>query len=173
MRTAPIAFLLAAMAAPALAQYKCVAADGAVTFQGTPCFGFAKGEKLEVHPNGVPIAASRPASAVAAAPASAASSGATARTEASVDKRMLAHYEKQNQREQYVKAIQAVEDEAADHARQKAAEVVAARKNLGGDAAALDTALAAINTHYQTLADLDSSRLNSARAALANWERSQ
>ena len=50
--------LLAAHAGAALAQYKCTAANGAVTFQQTPCAGGQQEERLVVIPNGHPPAAS-------------------------------------------------------------------------------------------------------------------
>jgi hypothetical protein len=176
----PLLLLLAVCAGPALAQYKCTAANGAVTFQGTPCFGFSKEQKLEVKPNGWP--AGSPASAAsgvaapvaAAAPASAPS--APAKAESSVDKRMLARYQKQNEREEYEKAIQSVQEEMSRRSAQKAADVAAVQRQIAAnpaDAQTLNGALQSINSRYQALEDLDSSRLSSARAALAAWDKAQ
>ena len=164
MRISLLLVLLAATAGPAFAQDKCPAANGAVTFQGTPCFGFSKEQKLEVRPNGWP----------AGSPASAPS--APAKLETSVDKRMLARYQKQNEREQYEKAITAVQDEMSKRSAQKAADIAAVQKQIAAnpaDAPTLNGALQSINSRYQALEDLDNSRLASARAALASWEKAQ
>lgn len=180
MRIPLLLVLLAGASAPALAQYKCTAANGAVTFQGTPCFGYSKEQKLEVRPNGWPAGSASAASGVAApvpvaaAPLSAPS--APAKAEPSVDKRMLARYQKQNEREQYEKAIQSVQDEMAKRSSQKAADVAAVQKQIAAnpaDAQTLNGALQSINARYQALEDLDNSRLSSARAALSSWEKAQ
>ena len=175
----PFVLLLALVAGPALAQYKCTAANGAITFQGTPCFGFSKEQKLEVRPNGWPAGSASAASGVAApvvVPAPASAPSAPAKAEPSVDKRMLARYQKQNEREQYVKAIQAVQDDMARRGTQKAADIAAVQRQIAAnpaDAQTLNGALQSINLRYQALEDLDNTRLSSARAALAAWEKAQ
>ena len=177
----PLLLLLATCAAsPALAQYKCTGANGAVTFQGTPCFGFAKEQKLVVVPNGTPVAASGASSPAGTAPAVAAAppaSGASApKFEPSVDKRMLARYQKQDQRDQYQKAVKQVEDDMARRSNQKAADIAAVQRQMANDpanAATLNTAITSINARYQAMTEVDNSRLASAKAALAAWEKAQ
>jgi type IV secretory pathway VirB10-like protein len=173
-----LALLLSAAAAPALAQYKCTAADGAITFQGTPCFGYAKEQKLEVRPNGTPIAVPRPASAASGAPPAPAvpapSAASAPPPQGNVDKRMLAKYEEQRQREQLRKAVAAAQDEIARHAAQKAAELAATQKALGnGDPSAYAKALDTLTAHYRALDEIDGLRLASAQKALAEWEKGQ
>src|SRR4051812_109482 len=92
--------LLALLAAPvgtALAQYKCTAPGGAVTFQQTPCAAAQAQQKLDVVPNGHPP----PASGVVAPPVivQTSASASVGRVETNVDKKILAGYERQRQRE--------------------------------------------------------------------------
>ena len=54
MKSRLILALFGACASSAFAQYKCTAANGAITFQQTPCFGAKSEEKLTVIPNGHP-----------------------------------------------------------------------------------------------------------------------
>src|SRR6195952_911009 len=97
MKSRLLLLLLAAHAGAALAQYKCTAANGAITFQQTPCFGAKSEEKLNVVPNGHPP----PASGVVQPPVivQTAASASVGKVETNVDKKMLARYEIQHQRD--------------------------------------------------------------------------
>jgi len=153
--------LLAAHAGAALAQYKCTAADGAITFQQTPCVGAKSEQKLNVIPNGPPARAS---GAVVATP----SAGI------SINKRMLAGYERQHQRDALAQAVKSAQDEKARRADQRLADIAAARKQFGDDPAnarALRDALASIDGRYSALGELDDSRVRAAQAALDNWDK--
>ena len=173
MRTL-LALLLAAHAGAALAQYKCTAATGAVTFQQTPCFGAKAEEKLNVVPNGHPPPASgvKPgagaASGVAKAPAAAPAD--------SVDKRMLANYEKQRERDTLVQAVAAAREEKTQRGTQRQEAIAAARRQFGDDPAnakALREALASIDKRYDALAELDDSRIRSAQDALDEYSKAK
>ncbi len=163
MKSCLILLLLAAHAGTALAQYKCTAANGAITFQQTPCFGAKSEEKLVVVPNGHPP----PASGVAAPPA--AGNG-----KPDVDKRALASSERDRQHDALQRAVRAVKDEKARRASQRAEDVDAARRQFGDDpahAAALQDALTSIDKRYSAISELDDSRLKAAQAALDDLER--
>jgi hypothetical protein len=171
MKSRLIVLLLAAHAGAALAQYKCTAANGAITFQQTPCFGAKSEEKLTVIPNGHPPPA-RPASGASAAAPAPVASGPSG---ASVDKRMLANYERQRQHDTYAQAVKAAQDEKAARAQQRLADIAGARRQFGDDpanAAQLREALAQIDKRYDALGQFDDSRIRDAEADLANWDRS-
>ncbi len=160
MKSRLILLVLAAHAAGAMAQYKCTAANGAITFQQTPCFGARSQERLTVIPNGHPPLASSAAAAAAAS--------------VSVDQVMLARYERQHQREALVQAVKSAQDEKARRAEQRQADIAAARKQFGDDPAnarALREALAAIDQRYDTLAGIDDSHVRAAQADLDNWDK--
>ena len=153
--------LLAAHAGAALAQYKCTAADGAITFQQTPCLGARSEQKLNVIPNGHPAPAS---GVVAPAP-----SGGV-----DINKRMLAGYERQHQRDALAQAVKSAQDDKARRADQRQADIAAARKQFGDDPAnarALRDALASIDGRYGALGELDDSRIRAAQSALDNWDK--
>ncbi len=159
--------LLGLFAGSALAQYKCTAADGKITFQQEPCFGAKAGEKMVVVPNGHPPPASgvKPPAVVSSQPA----------TSANVDKQMLQRYDLMHEREALVKALQQAQDDKSSRARQKLEAGAAARKQFGDDpanAGALRDALASINSRYDAMADLDDTRLRDAQAALNDWDKS-
>jgi hypothetical protein len=153
--------LLAAHAGGAMAQYKCTAADGAVTFQQTPCVGAKSEQKLNVSPNGHPPPAS-------GAAASAAGAGVN------INKRMLAGYERQRQHDALVQAVRSAQDAKARRAEQRQAEVAAARKQFGDDPAnaqALRDALASIDSRYKALDEIDDSRIRQTQGALAEGDK--
>ena len=174
MKSRLILALLGACAGSAFAQYKCTAANGAITFQQTPCFGAKSEEKLTVIPNGHPpprpaASAASGASAVAvAAPAPAAAPGPN------IDKMMLAKYERQRQRDALVATLKSVQDEKAARARQRLDDIAGARKQFGddpGNAQLLRDALVSIDQRYEALGELDDSRIRDAQAAIANWDK--
>ena len=168
MKSRLIAVLLAAHAGAALAQYKCTAANGAITFQQTPCFGAKSEEKLNVVPNGHPPPAPAASGASAAAPA------APAAPAVNIDKRMLANYERQRQRESYVAAVKTAQDDKAARVQQRLSDIANARRQFGDDPAnaqLLRDALASIDRRYDALGELDDSRIKEAQAALANWDK--
>jgi len=170
MKSRLLLLLLAAHAGTALAQYKCTAASGAVTFQERPCVAGQAEQKLVVIPNGHPP----PASGVLPAPVSVpqAASGPAA----SVDKRMLANYERQRRRDALQQALQAAQDEKAGRAAQRLDAIAGARAQFGDDPAsaqALSDALAAIDSRYRALGALDDLHVASAQAALDEWEKTQ
>ena len=165
--------LLGAFAGSALAQYKCTAADGKITFQQEPCVGGKAEDKMVVVPNGHPPPASgvKPAPAVVQAPAS----GAAGKVETNVDKKMLQRYELMHQRDALVQTLQKAQDDKASRARQKLEAATAARKQFGDDpanAAALKDALVSINNRYDAMAELDDSRIRDAQAKLDAFDKS-
>jgi hypothetical protein len=165
--------LLAAYAGTALAQYKCTGADGRITFQQTPCFGAKSEEKLNVIPNGHPP----PASGVVAPPPAIvqpAASGSAAKVETNVDKKMLARYEIQHQRDALEQTLRTAQDDKARRAVQKDEAAAAARRQFGDDptnAQALRDAISSIGSRYDALAELDESRIRTAQAALDAWDK--
>jgi hypothetical protein len=162
--------LLAAYAGSALAQYKCTGADGRITFQQTPCFGAKSEQKLTVIPNGHPPSAS----GVAAAPVASAASGAQAET--NVDKKILARYEVQRQRDALEQALRSAQDDKARRATQKADAISGARRQFGDDpsnAQALREAVSSISSRYDAMAELDEERVRSAQAALDAWDKAR
>jgi len=164
--------LPAAYAGAALAQYKCTAPDGKVTFQQTPCFGAASEEKLVVIPNGHPPSASGVrAPTVIVRTAASASVG---KVETNIDKRMLARYERERQRGALEQAVQSAQEDKARRATQRAQALAAARRQFGDDpanAAALREASSSIASRYDALGELDESRIRSAQKALDDWDR--
>lgn len=188
MKSRLVLLLLAAHAGAALAQYKCTGANGAVTFQQTPCFGARAEEKLVVIPNGhpppAPAIGASSASAVRTtpivehkpAPAPAPASAPVAKVETSADKRMLANYERQHRREPFEQALRDAQDDKAKRATQRAQAIAAAQRHFGDDptnAAALKDAVTAINGRYNALGGIDDSKVRSAQAALDDWDHAQ
>ena len=174
MKSRLILLLLAAHAGAALAQYKCTAANGAVTFQQTPCVGAQSEEKLVVIPNGHPPPApgARPPTVIVRTAASA----SVGKVETNIDKRMLANYQRQQQREPLEQALRTAQDDAARRAAQRNADVVAVQTRYAGDLSntqALNDALAAINSRYQALTLVDNDRIKSAQAALDTWDKAE
>ncbi len=162
-----VLLLLAAHAGGALAQYKCTAADGRITFQQQPCFGAKSEEKLVVVPNGHPPPASGVKPQAPPPPASGSAEN--------VDKKMLAHYDLMRQRDALAQAVQKVRDEQQGRTRQKLDDIAGARKQFGDDpanAVALSDALASIDRRYAAMAEIDDSRLRDAQARLDAWDRS-
>ena len=176
MKARLLLLLLAAHAGAALAQYKCTAADGKVTFQQQPCVGARAEEKMVVVPNGYPPPPA-PASGVKApvvANVRVTASGVVGLPQPSVDKKMLARYELMHQREALAQAVQAAQDDKASRAQQKQEATAAARKQFGDDpanAAALREAMASINHRYDALAELDDSRARDAQGKLDAWDK--
>jgi len=169
MKSRLILVLLAVPASAAFAQYKCTAADGAITFQQTPCFGAKSQEKLNVVPNGHPPAVP----AAGAAAAGAFTPEAAAGPADGVDKRLLAGYEKQRERDALVRALDAARQDQAQRAGQRQDAIAAARRQYGDDpanAGALRDALAAIDSRYNVLDELGDARVREAQEALARWD---
>jgi hypothetical protein len=169
MKSSLIPLLLAAHAGAALAQYKCTAADGAVTFQQAPCFGAKAEDKLVVVPNGHPPAAS----GVRAPPASV---QAPAAAGADINRRMLANYEHQHQRDALEQALRKAQDDKARRGMQRAQAIAAAQKKFGDDpasAALLKDELTAIDSRYNALGEIDDSKIETAQGALDDWDRAQ
>ena len=176
MKSRLILLLLAVPATTAFAQYKCTASNGAITFQQTPCPSTQTEQKLTVVPNGHPPPA----------PASAAASGAPGAKPANVapapvqpvenvDKRMLARYERQRQRETLEKAVQSAQADKDSRASARLQDIAGARRQFGDDPAnaqALRDALVSIDNRYRALMELDDSRIQSARKALDDWDKS-
>ena len=172
MKSRLILLLLAAHAGAALAQYKCTAANGAITFQQTPCFGAKSEEKLTVIPNGHPPPAPPASGASGAAPAVAAANPPAA----NIDKRMLANYERQHEREQLLQAIRSAQDDKTGRVQQRQADIANARKQFGDDPAnaqLLRDALVSIDSRYNALSDLDESRIRQAQIELADRDAAQ
>ena len=170
MKSRLILLLLAAHAGAALAQYKCTADDGAITFQQTPCVGARTEEKLTVIPNGHPPAASgvKPTSAP---PPSKRGSAATAQTP---DQRLLASYERQQGRDRLVQELKAAQDERSQRAAQLQQDIAAAQARYGDnpvDAPALKDALAALNSRYAAMRVVDDDHVSRAEQALALWDK--
>jgi hypothetical protein len=179
MKSRLILLLLAAHAGAALAQYKCTGANGAVTFQQTPCFGAKAEEKLVVSPNGHPSPSAAAGAGGSTKPASgrAANGGpAAAGADGGVNKRMLAGYERQHQREALERELEAAENDKDQRSEQRSQAVEAVEKQFGDrpdNAAALRDALAAIDSRYRALGAIDDRRIRSARSALGDWEATQ
>jgi hypothetical protein len=177
MKSRLVLLLLAAHAGAALAQYKCTGANGAVTFQQTPCFGAKSEEKLVVIPNGHPPPASGAASAVLPGkPIIEPSAPPPPAGKVDINKRMLANYERQHQREFFEQAVSKAQDAKARRAAQRSQAIAEMRKKFGddpADAAALREALAAIDSRYNALGQIDDNDLRSAQVALDDWDRGQ
>jgi hypothetical protein len=166
--------LLAAHAGTALAQYKCTAANGGITFQQTPCFGAKSEEKLVVIPNGHPPAAS----GVVAPPVivQTTASAVVGKVETNVDKKMLANFDRQRQRDALAQNLKEAQDDKERRTATRAEATAAARKQFGddpGNAKALKDAIASINSRYGALAELDDTRIKAAQGALDNWDKAQ
>jgi len=165
-----ILLLLAAPATAAFAQYKCTAANGAVTFQQTPCPSSQTEQKLTVIPNGHPPPAS--AASAAARP----SAPAFVVPTENVDKRMLAKYERQRQRDALDKAVQVAQADKDARINARLQDIAGAKRQFGDDPAnaqALRDALASIDSRYRALAELDDSRIQAARKALDDWDKAR
>jgi hypothetical protein len=164
--------LLAAWAGTALAQYKCTGADGRITFQQTPCFGAKSEEKLNVVPNGHP-----PPASGAVAPTvivQTAASASVGKVETNVDKKMLARYEVQHQRDALEQTLRSAQDDTGRRAVQKEEAIAAARRQFGDDptnAQALHDAIASIGSRHDALAELDESRIKTAQSVLDAWDK--
>jgi hypothetical protein len=167
-----VLLLLAAHAGAALAQYKCTAANGAVTFQQTPCVGAQAEEKLVLIPNGHPPAASGVRPPAAVVPAAKAAPAGKAGT--SVDQRILANYQRQQQRDALEQALRAARDDAAKRAAQRDVDIATVHARFAGDLSntqALNDALAAIDSRYRALSVVDNDRIQAAQAALDKWDQ--
>jgi hypothetical protein len=163
--------LLAAHAGAALAQYKCTAADGHVTFQQTPCFGAGAQEKLVVVPNGHPPAASgvkpTPPPPPPAPPP---------KVESSADKRIMARLAAMKQRDDMELALRSAQDEKARRPAEKAEAIAMARRLYGDDPAnvrALRDALALVDSRYAAMAEADDARIKDAQFNLDAFDRAQ
>lgn len=166
--------LLGAFAGSALAQYKCTAADGKITFQQEPCVGGKVEDKMVVIPNGHPPPASgaRPAAVIVQTTASA----VVGKVETNVDKKMLQRYDLMRQRDALAQTLQKAQDDKAGRERQKLDAAAAARRQFGDDpanAAALRDALVSVNNRYDAMSELDDSRIRDAQAKLDAWDKAQ
>jgi hypothetical protein len=174
MKSRLILLLLAVPATAAFAQYKCTAPNGAITFQQTPCPTTQTEQKLTVVPNGHPP----PASGAVAPPVivRTSASAAVGKVETNVDKRMLANYERQRQREALEKTLQSAQSDKDNRAVQHDQAIAAAKKQFGDDpsnAQALREAVGSIDSRYKALGDLDDLRIQNARKALDDWDKAQ
>jgi len=172
MKSRLILLLLAAHAGAALAQYKCTGADGRITFQQLPCPGAKVQEKLDVIPNGHPP----PASGVVVPPVivQTAASASVGKTETNVDKKMLARYQAEHEREGLEQALRAARDDRARRASEKLEALAAARRQFGDDPAnaqPLRDALAAIGSRHDALAVIDDDRVRAAQDRLDAWDK--
>ena len=172
MKSRVILLLLAAHAGAALAQYKCTADDGTITFQQSPCFGAKAEEKLTVVPNGHPPAASgvKPAAPPPPPPKPAPLAVHTAAQTA--DQRLLAGYERLHERERYVQELKAAQDARSQRAAQLQKDIAAAQARYVNpvEAPALKDALAALNGRYAAMRVIDDDRVRQAEQALAQWD---
>jgi hypothetical protein len=153
--------LLVAHAGAALAQYKCTAVDGAITFQQTPCVGAKSEQKLNVIPNGRPAAASD-----VAAPAPTG--------DVDINKRMLNGYERQRERDELAQALKSAQDDKARRAGQRLADIAAARRQFGNDPAnarALREALESIDRRYNALDQLEDSRTRAEQTTVRGGDK--
>jgi hypothetical protein len=169
-----ILLLLAVPATTAFAQYKCTAPSGAITFQQTPCPTTQAEQKLTVVPNGHPP----PASGVVPAPVivRTSASAAVGKVETNIDKKMLANYERQHQRDALEKAVESAQADKDSRVTQRQQAIAAARKQFGDDPAnaqALRDAQVSIDNRYRAMTELDDSRLQSARKTLDDWDKAQ
>jgi hypothetical protein len=169
-----ILLLLAVPATTAFAQYKCTSASGAITFQQTPCPTSQTEQKLTVIPNGHPP----PASGVVAPPVivQTAASASVGKVETNVDKKMLARYERQRQRDTLDKAVQAAQADKDGRAVARLQDIAGAKKQFGDDpanASQLRDALVSIDNRYKALSELDDLRIQSARKKLDDWDKAQ
>ena len=95
---------------------------------------------------------------------------------ADINRRMLADYARQRQREPLEQALRKAQDDKAKRGVQRAQAVAAAQKRFGDDptsAAALRDALTDIDSRYDALGEIDGSKIASAQAALDDWDRAQ
>ena len=158
--------LLAAHAGTALAQYKCTAADGRITFQQTPCFGAAAEEKLTVIPNGHPPAASGVKPAAPPPP----------QAQSTADPRIMARLQAMKQRDGMEKELGNAQEDKARRPAQKAEDIAIARRAYGDDPAnlqALRSALALIDSRYDAMAQADDARIKNAQLSLDSFDRAQ
>ena len=174
MKSRLILLLLAAPATAAFAQYKCTAPSGAITFQQTPCPTTQTEQKLTVVPNGHPP----PASGVVAPPVivRTSASAVVGKVETNIDKKMLANYERQRQRDTLEKAVESAQADKDSRIPQRQQAIAAAKKQFGDDptnAQALRDAQVSIDNRYKALSELDDSRMQSARKALDDWDKAQ
>ena len=173
MKSTLILLALAAHAGAALAQYKCTAADGAITYQQAPCLGAKSQDKLVVIPNGHPPPASG-AEAAVPAPAPRAPSPPVAASQ-SVDQRMLASYRNDGFRDGLVVQLRQAQDDAAVRRSRHDAEVASARSQFPNqaDRQQLADAMAAIEGRYRAMSVIDDNRLRAAQEAIDNWDRAK
>ncbi|HEY9025555.1 MAG TPA: DUF4124 domain-containing protein [Burkholderiaceae bacterium] len=174
MKSRLLILLLAAPASAAFAQYKCTAANGAITFQQTPCPGGQAEDKLTVVPNGHPP----PASGVKAPPVivQTAASASVGKVETNIDKRMLANYERQHRRDALEQAVKSAQADKDSRAVKRLQDIAGAKKQFGDDPAnapALRDALQSIDNRYKALTELDESRIQAAQKALDDWDKAQ
>jgi hypothetical protein len=173
MKSRLIVLALAIHAGTALAQYKCTAADGAVTFQQAPCVGAKSADRLVVIPNGHPPPASG-ADAAAPVPPRRTTSPPAAASQ-SVDQRMLASYRNDHLRDGLVVHLRQAQDDAAARRNRHDAEVAAARAQFPNEADSqrLADALAAIESRYRAMSVIDDNRIRTAQEAIDSWDRAR
>jgi hypothetical protein len=170
MRPRLTLLLLAAWSGAALAQYKCTAPDGRVTFQQTPCFGAGTEEKLSVVPNGHPPAASgvRPAPPPPPPPAP------PPKVESETQKMLNARLDAMHQRDAMEQTLKEAQDRKARRPAERAEDIAIARRVYGDDpanAARLRDALTAVDARYEAMATADDLRIKEAQFSLDAWDR--
>ncbi len=163
MRYLMITALLLPMSGGALAQFKCIGAGGAVSFQQVPCASGAKSERLAAQAAPEP----RPTNL-----------GATAITE-SVDVRILKTLERDRRIREMTEQIGGIEAAVASRGAQMSYEMetlrsqkVRAGNNLAGATweQSISTEMAAVAEKYRTMNEADLGRLPALRNELAKLQ---
>lgn len=158
---------LAVLCGTACAQYKCVAADGKVSFQQMPCPGNASGQKLELKP------------ATGAGPAAAPSPSASV-TGVAAEMQWVHRMERERklkEHQQRISDLQAAIDARNRRMQDEMAEIQSrkaqAKKSLAGATweQSLSTEMQAVAAKYQALNDADQARLTQLRAELEQMQR--
>jgi len=158
---------LALLSGSGWAQYKCVGADGKVSFQQMPCPGATTGQRLELRP----AAGASPA----AAPAPAASVTGVAAEMQWV--RKMEHERKLKEQQQRISDVEAAIDgrnrRMQDEMTAIQSRKTQAKNNLAGATweQSLSTEMQAVASKYQALNDADQARLAQLRAELEQMQR--
>lgn len=158
---------LAVLGGAASAQYKCVGADGEVSFQQMPCPSSASGQKLEVKPamGAGPAVAPQPAASV---------TGVAAEMEWV---HRMERERKLKEQRQRISDLEATIDDRNRRMQNEMAEIQSrkaqAKNNLAGATweQSLSTEMQAVAAKYQALNDADQARLTQLRAELAQMQQ--
>lgn len=160
-----IALAALALAPLVHAQYKCVAADGKVSFQQSPCVGKEKQQALVIRATQAPAPSASMAADAAPAPRAPNS-----------EQRLLATMERDRKIRTLQFDIRSTEDAIETRNRQMTAEMDdlkankrRANNNLAGATweQSLSTEMRAVADKYKAMNDLDLERLRQMRAELA------